>query len=185
MDTPKPMPADSSRLCTACGLCCREEFFDFVWVEEPERDPLADLGLEIYRGKDDRLRFDLTCRRYSGSCCEIYADRPAACRAFRCKLLRAYEAGKVEEADALDRVSEAHALIEKAGAMLEPDQSLRRSTWKPLLERWEQESASKTLSPRFAAGFLALLRLNRFLDVHFRDGAPPVGRGENPEPKAD
>ncbi len=181
MNAPKPKPADSSRLCNACGLCCREELFDIVWVEEQEREGLTDLGLEIDRGKDDRLRFDLTCRRYSGSCCEIYADRPLACRAFRCKLLRAYEAGTVEEADALDRISEAHSMIEKAGAMLESGQTLRRSTWKPLLERWEKESASKTLSPRFASTFLALLRLNRFLDAHFRDGVRHDGRGDNPE----
>lgn len=179
MDAPKPNLADSSRLCNACGLCCREELFEYAWVEDHERDALTDLGIDVYRGKDDKLRFDLTCRRYSGSCCEIYADRPLACRVFRCKLLKAYEAGTVEEADAVDRVSEAHAMIANVSAMLEPGQTLRRSTWVPLIERWERESANNTLPPRFATAFVALLRLNRFLDVHFRQGLPPVGRGND------
>lgn len=87
----------------------------------------------------------------------------------------------MEEADALLRIAEAQSMIEKARALLEPGQILRPATWKAMFERWHRESESATLSPTFAARFLALTRLNRFFFVHFRNEDPQVVKGERPD----
>lgn len=154
----------------------QRELFDCVWIDEDERGRLETLGLNITRNEDGRPRFDLPCRHYSGNCCQIYPERPTTCRTFRCKLLIAYEDGEVEEADALKRIAEAQNMIEKARALLKSGQALRPATWKAMIVRWHRESGSATLSPTFAARFLALTRLNRFFYAHFRNEDPPVGK---------
>ncbi|MEO7865553.1 MAG: hypothetical protein ABIR63_06805 [Sphingomicrobium sp.] len=94
-------------------------------------------------------------------------------------MLKAYEAGTVDETNALERISEAHVLIKKARALLDPGQILRPATWKAMVDRWHRGSGTTNLSQSFAAKFLALTRLNRFLDIHVRNEAQQVVKADH------
>lgn len=78
------------QLCVACGMCCDGTFFGHVRLG-PHDDPkkLKNLGMPVRtsRSQPPVVRFRQPC---SALCadrrCRVYADRPAQCRAFECRV---------------------------------------------------------------------------------------------------
>ncbi|MBY8974286.1 YkgJ family cysteine cluster protein [Rhodobacteraceae bacterium NNCM2] len=71
-------------LCLDCGLCCDGSLF---WAVPVEKDEVAPATLD----RDGWLRQPCAC--FNGAC-TVYEQRPAACRAFDCRVLQTVQAGK-------------------------------------------------------------------------------------------
>lgn len=87
--------AETEDLCLSCGLCCDGSLFWAVPVVEGEHVPSS-------LDSDGRLRQPCAC--FSGAC-NIYADRPAACRSFNCRVLQTVQAGRRDDAWALEQIA--------------------------------------------------------------------------------
>jgi Fe-S-cluster containining protein len=80
------MRSDLSLLCGSCGLCCDGSLFGRVPLREREEGPARRGGLRVL---DDGRAFDQPCPALSSGArraCSVYGERPAACRAFACRL---------------------------------------------------------------------------------------------------
>lgn len=110
-------PPRGSDLCTQCGLCCNGALFGFV--------PLSEKEQTLPRHQRHGARMQQPCEFLDGRKCGIYAEGPPhVCGAFRCRLLRRFEAGEVTLDDALVAVAEGHRLHDAARAELSPDARL-------------------------------------------------------------
>jgi hypothetical protein len=65
------------------------------------------------------LQFLQPCPAHDGNCCRIYADRPQRCRAFDCRQLLAVAAGKITEAQAMEKIQEARRRSDRVRELLE------------------------------------------------------------------
>jgi len=92
-----------------CGLCCDGTLFERVPLR-PEDDAAAFASRGIQISATMPPSFKQRCAVYRNRSCSIYADRPHACRQFRCALLRRFEAEKVSQGDALKIIREAAIL---------------------------------------------------------------------------
>ena len=161
-------PASGVSLCTRCGLCCSGVIFDYVPVEQDERAGLTDLGFEILEDGEE-AKFPQPCRMFSGSLCSIYAERPAACRKFQCKVLRRYHDGSIAEEEAFFLIEAAKSLVEKLKPQLEEGESVASARKRWRLERQRVvEGGASAMSPDQARFHLNMASLNIFLDKHFR-----------------
>ena len=89
------MTSRTEDLCLSCGLCCDGSLFWAVPVKQGENVP-APLDA------DGRLRQPCAC--FNGAC-SIYAERPAACRTFDCRVLQTVQAGRRDDAWALKQIA--------------------------------------------------------------------------------
>lgn len=89
------MTSRTEDLCLSCGLCCDGSLFWAVPVKQGENVP-APLDA------DGRLRQPCAC--FNGAC-TIYAERPAACRTFDCRVLQTVQAGRRDDAWALKQIA--------------------------------------------------------------------------------
>jgi hypothetical protein len=65
------------------------------------------------------LQFQQPCPAHDGNCCRIYAERPHRCRAFDCRQLLAVSAGKITEAQAIEKIQEAKRRSDRVRELLE------------------------------------------------------------------
>jgi hypothetical protein len=87
--------SSTERLCLSCGLCCDGSLFWAVPVEQGETVP-APL--------DAAGRLQQPCACFNRAC-TIYADRPAACRTFDCRVLQTVRAGRRDDAWAREQIA--------------------------------------------------------------------------------
>jgi hypothetical protein len=71
------------------------------------------------RRRDGELQFLQPCPAHDGNCCRIYADRPQRCRAFDCRQLLGVSAGKISEAQAMEKIQEARRSSDRVRELLE------------------------------------------------------------------
>lgn len=161
--------AAASTLCRKCGLCCNGVLFDWVPVAAEEQARVRGLGLAVDLN-EETARFAQPCPKFRDGLCQIYSDRPAACRRFRCELLKNIDGGNVSFAEAEAIVSRAKEMIGEIGPALEQDPKLGSigNFWTRLFKRWESGSPLQRAEQNNAALVLKLTVLNRFLDRHFR-----------------
>lgn len=159
----------SAQLCTSCGLCCSGALHDSVPFGPHEIANVVELGLDPYEDPPGQLRFNQPCRHLQGTRCGVYERRPEPCVAFRCELLKKFEAGELSTSEALSRVSEAKKMIEKVRPMIrEAGGPLTPKKWGALLEAWRANALAGRATESEALAVLELAKLNRFLDTHFR-----------------
>jgi hypothetical protein len=103
-------PTDGSRLCLACGLCCQGLLHDQARLRKGEAAAARRLGLDVGARQGEAM-FSLPCACHRDGRCTVYQDRLSPCREYRCKLLRACEAGQVTWEDGLRRVEQAKRLV--------------------------------------------------------------------------
>ena len=92
----------TSSICTHCGLCCDGTLLLWVPIEETEAEWARMQQLNVAE-RNRRNWFALPCRcfRNDGKC-GTYESRPAACRRFRCRLLRRVESEANCDSESLD-----------------------------------------------------------------------------------
>lgn len=167
----------ATRLCAACGLCCNGVLFHTVRLQPGDApEELAALGLKLKH----KRRLDLIlqpCPAHRGSCCAIYAQRPARCRLFACQQLQRLAAGETTEARVLGRISEVQSRVAALDRLaLRADGKSRKG---PLSRRCEAalaEPFDATSHPEMIAEREELARglaeLDAILDADFR--IPPT-----------
>jgi len=159
----------SAQLCTSCGLCCSGIVYDSVPFGAHEVANVRELGLEPYEEPPGQARFNLPCRHLQGTRCGVFDRRPEPCGAFRCELLKDFEAGDVSMAEAMGRVIEAKRMIEEVGPLVgDAGGPITPKKWGALLDSWRANALAGLATEAEAVAVLQLAKLNRFLDTHFR-----------------
>ena len=157
----EPDEASSSDLCVSCGLCCGDGMFSQVRLHGGERARLKARG-----GQPEALPGEfmaLPCTFLRGTSCTIYPDRPQGCRAYRCKVLKALEAGTIPVSDAQLRVREARVLLARLRGAMPEGVSLEMAG-----QRWQpHEGGIQPIEPGEAQAQLAFFAYYRFMDRHF------------------
>ena len=96
------IPGATDGLCLRCGMCCDGTLFRYVELRPPDdRAALKRAGLEIRSFRRSTAgqsvvgqRFPQPCAALDPQCrCQVYADRPASCRATN--LLRGIRSTKI------------------------------------------------------------------------------------------
>lgn len=169
-------PVDQAqRLCTSCGLCCTGALFEWVPLEPDEVGRAEANGLAPVPGEPPR--FAQPCPRLGGCICTIYRDRPRACAAYRCNLLRKLDAGDIGLTAGLAIVRKARALEADAQAVLV------HANIRPALRAMEQpldELATQLGVDRQAVAVerLRVAALQQYLERHFQTPQGPARERE-------
>jgi uncharacterized protein len=159
--------SESSELCRSCGLCCDGTLFDYVPVADAEMARLAKLGFAVRQAKGGEGRYDHPCPKFCGEC-SIYEDRPASCASFQCELLRSSESGELSFTEARDIVRQAKGMIADIERRFGPQAArILPMEWTRLFEKW-QSTAAPLREEGDSRLMLEQVRLQRFLDIHFR-----------------
>jgi Fe-S-cluster containining protein len=117
------MSEDLEILCQSCGMCCDGSLFGRVDLEPTEVEAARRVRLRVL---GDGKSFEQPCsalvplepRSAGRRACGVYADRPASCRRFVCRLFDRYrrEGGPLEpRLEAVRRVRELVADLEARG----------------------------------------------------------------------
>lgn len=172
MSTPDISSA-ASRLCAACGMCCNGVMFHIVRLQSADSPKaLAALGLKLKRKRRQECILQ-PCPAYRECRCSIYEARPVRCRAFECQQLQGLATGAIIEAAALEKITEATALVAEVNALLL--RSGGSNMKQPLSKRCETAMA-EPLDPSSDAAVVqtrhqlsrAMRELDALLDQEFR-----------------
>ena len=115
-------------LCVTCGICCGDALFDYRSVTPDEVPGLVELGFPIEQ-INGGASFRMACVHTAGAVCQVYQDRPATCRAYRCKTLKRLDEGRIDRPEADRRVAmtkEAIANVDKHKQPAEKIHQLRQ-----------------------------------------------------------
>ncbi len=166
-------------LCLSCGICCDGALFGCVPIGNADNLAAMEAAAIEVLVLDGQSQFKQPCPAYSCKGCRIYADRPASCREFCCKLLAEYEGGKMSMLVAREKIKQACSLRD---SLLE---TLRRIdpalSGRSLAELWKQwDSAAKgaeglVFRQKFGYVLMQMAALRRFFDRHFIAQAFPRG----------
>ncbi len=112
-------------LCVTCGICCGGAMFDYGKVTPEEEPRLRALGFAIAKENETAV-FALPCGNLCGTACQVYADRPATCRAFTCPTLRQIESGEIDRTEADRRVAATKYAVDEVRHHLLPGETFRQ-----------------------------------------------------------
>jgi len=101
-------------LCQSCGLCCDGSLFSRVPLGITEKVPEAQLGV-VTNGYGAR-HVPQRCAALAGTVCQVYAERPLACRRYECLLFAALREGEVSLTEAIEVVKHAQSLVASRAA---------------------------------------------------------------------
>lgn len=165
--------AAAQALCNACGYCCDGTLFAQVSVGEHDAvQPLLAAGIRITI-KDAERCFRQPCAAHGGHSCAVYADRPATCRQFQCKLLRELESGVVEWPQALERIREVAGLKRAVSEELQRiEPALVGTSLAALRKKWvglEDAAQSLALRRKYGTALICMVALAWYLQQHFCD----------------
>jgi uncharacterized protein len=107
------------RLCRACGLCCDGTLFTRVPIGPRELVPEASLA--VVTNDRGARHFPQRCAALSDTGCQVYSQRPLACRRYECPLLGAVRGGEVSLEEGLGIVEKARALVRQGASASERD----------------------------------------------------------------
>lgn len=92
-------------LCQSCGLCCDGSLFSRVPLGVDEQVP--EVKLAVVTNERGGRHVPQRCAALEGTVCQVYAQRPLACRRYECLLYGALRGGEVSLPEALDVVRRA------------------------------------------------------------------------------
>jgi Fe-S-cluster containining protein len=160
-------------LCVGCGVCCDGTLFGDVELESlDDISLLRQIGL-ITDGEDRMLQ---PCKAFSHGSCSCYAQRPASCRGYRCKLLVKHEAGAVSLEQARSTIRTMRELVDEARSIRLAD----AQAWLPLSKRLGGDGAvCERLDVNGQRQLVTLAALDAFTKMHFYDKDAPRAPAEN------
>jgi Fe-S-cluster containining protein len=112
--------SDPTNICLACGLCCDGTLIGFVQLESEELSSVRKL-MEIEE-TDENGMFFLPCNELGCNGCNVYSQRPKACRNFECGILKSVEKKELsfdKATEVIDVVKQKKIAIEKQVATLQ------------------------------------------------------------------
>jgi uncharacterized protein len=114
--TPDEAESPLSILCRSCGLCCDGSLFTHVGLTPEEIERLRELGIPTQTRRSGARVLSQRCPALKGRDCQIYADRPAHCAAYKCLLADALLDGEIALEAAQRVVTKAQRLIAEGHA---------------------------------------------------------------------
>lgn len=96
-------------LCQSCGLCCDGSLFNRVPLGVEEQVP--EVTLAVVTNERGGRHVPQRCAALTGTVCQVYAQRPLACRRYECLLFGALREGEVSLPDAIEVIRRAQALV--------------------------------------------------------------------------
>lgn len=123
------------------------------------------LSLPVVDRADGTPGLEQRCAALNGRCCTVYAERPEACRRYRCYLLTALSEGEVTLEEALAVVDEAHVRIRAVEAVLPPE---RAGLPRAVLQRARKEDLPESGGPLSPQTHEIWDRAESYLERHFR-----------------
>ncbi|MDX1721297.1 MAG: YkgJ family cysteine cluster protein [Salegentibacter mishustinae] len=112
--------SDPTNICLSCGLCCDGTLIGFVQLESEELSPVRKL-MKIEQTGENGMFF-LPCNELGCNGCNIYSQRPKACRNFECGVLKSVEKKELtfdKATEVIDIVKQKKIAIEKQVATLQ------------------------------------------------------------------
>lgn len=112
--------SEPTNICLSCGLCCDGTLIGFVQLESEELSPVRKL-MEIEQTGENGMFF-LPCNELGCNGCNIYSQRPKACRNFECRVLKSVEKKELtfdKATEVIDVVKQKKIAIEKQVATLQ------------------------------------------------------------------
>lgn len=85
-------------------MCCDNTMFGRVIVDKWEALKLRAKAFEVTTYDDGERSFSQPCPRFADGCCGIYTSRPHTCRAYVCETVNALRGGKIDAAEAHERI---------------------------------------------------------------------------------
>lgn len=101
-------------LCQSCGLCCDGTLFTRVPLSLTEQVP--EHKLKVVTNDLGGRHVPQRCAALEGTKCQVYAERPLACRRYECLLYGALREGEVALPEALEVIRRAQQLVQSAPA---------------------------------------------------------------------
>lgn len=113
-----------SELCLSCGLCCKGAVFNRASLKSDEIELANDCGLHYFAAGKGEFSFCLPCNLYQNNKCSIYLNRPAACRRYRCDLLKRLANGDIDLEESEIIIFQAKSLMDSINKqMINTEQS--------------------------------------------------------------
>lgn len=112
--------SEPTNICLACGLCCDGTLIGFVQLESAELSSVRKL-MEIEE-TDQNGMFFLPCNEIGCNGCNVYSQRPKACRNFECGVLKSVEKKELsfdKATEVIEVVKQKKVAIEKLVATLQ------------------------------------------------------------------
>ncbi|WP_129676348.1 YkgJ family cysteine cluster protein [Candidatus Chloroploca sp. Khr17] len=158
-------------LCVRCGLCCDGTIF--AWARLTPEDDLARLeaGGFIVLPTKTGTGFAQPCHHHHDRVCTIYQEwRPSICHAFRCQLLRRFDAGEISLEQAHVTITQTTELADLVWAQLRERVGEVNGSLKELFRAWEatQHAQDAAWRRQHAAFLLDYASLQLRLDRNFR-----------------
>jgi len=163
-------------LCGVCGACCDGTLFAWVDLEVGERTRRPPRRLPLVREGTGMVQ---PCEHHGDDGCSIYADRPAACRSYRCALYDAHrdEQGAIEPR--IERVEKLRAVAARVRAVVAGPSDRDRGLWELLERQARDDAAWLQRSPELALDVAELaLRMRRDFGVKLPSDLPASGSVE-------
>ena len=105
--------SDPTNICLSCGLCCDGTLIGFVQLESEELSSVRKL-MEIEETEENGMFF-LPCNKLGCNGCNIYSQRPKACRNFECGVLKSVEKKELS----FDKATEVIAVVKQKKIAIE------------------------------------------------------------------
>ncbi len=114
------MSTVGTSLCTSCGLCCSGALFPRTVLKREELSWAR--GKQLLDVLDDArgASFAQPCGLLDARKCVAYEERPAVCRSYQCKLLRALEAGEITMEAAQAKVQRLQDIYARVSQLVTP-----------------------------------------------------------------
>ncbi len=106
----------ASDLCIKCGACCDGTAFGQVPLEETDLAGVS-LDMNLLEAEGKRI-LRQPCPAHVNNSCTIYADRPAICSDYECKLLKEFMNGEVNPDDAHEAIDKLKSLKREIETLL-------------------------------------------------------------------
>jgi Fe-S-cluster containining protein len=162
--------SDPTNICLSCGLCCDGTLIGFVQLESEELSPVSKL-MEIEQTGENGMFF-LPCNELGCNGCNIYSQRPKACRNFECGVLKSVEKNELtfdKATEVIDVVKKKKIAIEKQVATLQIELQSKSFHFKmlELKKLFRKDKSELFLSESHQELKLKLSELEKFLSKSF------------------
>jgi Fe-S-cluster containining protein len=97
-------------ICIGCGFCCDGTLHAHADVAPSDEAAVRAAGLSLVND-GGKMIFRQPCPKFGCGRCSVYELRPDVCRAYRCKLRKDVDEGRVGDAEAREKIAIVKALV--------------------------------------------------------------------------
>jgi len=172
-DADESVVSSSQLLCLTCGFCCDGTLFSAMPLKPDDAvTPLKAAGINIVSDNDLTL-LKQPCAAYKNCTCTVYANRPQACRTYKCKLLKRLERDDTSWQSALEIINKVKSLKNEMNALAFAASTTAQSGEEIILlmKRCQIDPSIGTKKQDYAHVLLKFGELQIYLDRFFREEA--------------